>query len=55
MKKTLQQLFEILDGPTRRNMGVLIFPMAIFSVLELGSLALVLPVIQYCPVNKIDG
>ena len=54
MKSTFAQLLEIMDNPTQRKIGLLIFPMAISTALELCSLVLVLPVIQFAILGDLN-
>ena len=54
MFKSIKQIIEILDKPSRRRLALLMFPMAITTVLELFSIALILPVIQVTVLGEIN-
>ena len=54
MLKSIKQIFEILDKPSRIRLALLMLPMAITTVLELFSIALILPVIQVTILGEIN-
>ena len=54
MLESAKQVFEILDKQTKLRLALLMFPMAISTVLELFSIALILPVIQVTVLGEIN-
>ena len=54
MLRSIRQILEILDKPSRQRVALIFFPMAGTTVLELFSIALILPLIQVTVLGEVN-